>query len=470
MNKTRLIIKYIALDFLAAMLAWGLFFIYRKCYVDGGFNSYYLRYVWIDAKLYLGLVFIPSFWIVLHALIGLYRSVYRKSRLKEFFQVLTTSILGVLILFFLLLLDDEVNAYSSYYESIAVLFTLHFIPTSLFRIILSSQIAHKIQRRKIGFQTLLVGSGPRAQKIYTELVSAKKSEGHFFAGFVNINGENTAISEIPRIGSKDELPQLIEELSIQEVIIATEEHQKDQIASIISKLDGLQIIIKVIPNLHQHLAGMVKMGNVFGAVLIEIETNVLPPWQKFLKRTFDIITALTVLVIGLPFYVLVGVLVKMGSKGPVFYTQKRIGLGGKPFDIIKFRSMYTDAEAAGPQLSKEDDPRITRMGKFLRKTRIDEFPQFYNVLVGDMSLVGPRPERQFFIDQIVVQAPHYRRLQKVKPGITSWGQVKYGYAENVDEMIERLEYDLLYLENISIVLDLKILIYTVIIMFQGRGQ
>jgi exopolysaccharide biosynthesis polyprenyl glycosylphosphotransferase len=470
LNKTRLIIKYIALDFLAAMLAWGLFFIYRKCYVDGGFNSYYLRYVWIDAKLYLGLVFIPSFWIVLHALIGLYRSVYRKSRLKEFFQVLTTSILGVLILFFLLLLDDEVNAYSSYYESIAVLFTLHFIPTSLFRIILSSQIAHTIQRRKIGFQTLLVGSGPRAQKIYTELVSAKKSEGHFFAGFVNINGENTAISEIPRIGSKDELPQLIEELSIQEVIIATEEHQKDQIASIISKLDGLQIIIKVIPNLHQHLAGMVKMGNVFGAVLIEIETNVLPPWQKFLKRTFDIITALTVLVIGLPFYVLVGVLVKMGSKGPVFYTQKRIGLGGKPFDIIKFRSMYTDAEAAGPQLSKEDDPRITRMGKFLRKTRIDEFPQFYNVLVGDMSLVGPRPERQFFIDQIVVQAPHYRRLQKVKPGITSWGQVKYGYAENVDEMIERLEYDLLYLENISIVLDLKILIYTVIIMFQGRGQ
>lgn len=470
MNKTRLIIKYIALDFLAAMLAWGLFFIYRKCYVDGGFNSYYLRYVWIDAKLYLGLVFIPSFWIVLHALIGLYRSVYRKSRLKEFFQVLTTSILGVLILFFLLLLDDEVNAYSSYYESIAVLFTLHFIPTSLFRIILSSQIAHKIQRRKIGFQTLLVGSGPRAQKIYTELVSAQKSEGHFFAGFVNINGENTAISEIPRIGSKDELPQLIEELSIQEVIIATEEHQKDQIASIISKLDGLQIIIKVIPNLHQHLAGMVKMGNVFGAVLIEIETNVLPPWQKFLKRTFDIITALAVLVIGLPFYVLVGVLVKMGSKGPVFYTQKRIGLGGKPFDIIKFRSMYTDAEAAGPQLSKEDDPRITRMGKFLRKTRIDEFPQFCNVLLGDMSLVGPRPERQFFIDQIVVQAPHYRRLQKVKPGITSWGQVKYGYAENVDEMIERLEYDLLYLENISIVLDLKILIYTVIIMFQGRGQ
>lgn len=452
------------------MIAWGVFFIYRKCYVDGGFNPYYLRYVWGDSKLYLGLVLIPSFWIVLHALIGLYRSVYRKSRLKEFLQVLTTSMLGVLILFFTLLLDDEVSAYRSYYESIGVLFTLHFVPTSVFRIILSSRIAHKIKNREIGFKTLLVGSGPRAQKIYNELVSAKKSEGHFFKGYVNINGENTAVREITKLGSKEEIPAILSEQGIQEVIIATEEHQSDQIASIIAKLDGLNVVIKVIPNLYQHLAGMVKMGNVFGAVLIEVETNVLPPWQKFLKRSFDIITSLSVLILGLPFYVLIGALVKLGSKGPVFYTQERIGLGGKPFDIIKFRSMKVDAEASGPQLSKENDPRITQIGGFLRKTRLDEFPQFWNVLVGDMSVVGNRPERQFFIDQIVEKAPHYKRLQKIKPGITSWGQVKYGYAENVDEMIERLQYDLLYLENISIVLDLKILIYTVLIMVQGRGK
>jgi exopolysaccharide biosynthesis polyprenyl glycosylphosphotransferase len=212
------------------------------------------------------------------------------------------------------------------------------------------------------------------------------------------------------------------------------------------------------------------MGNVFGAVLIEVQTNVLPPWQKFLKRSFDIMTSLLVLVFGLPMYIFIAALVKMGSKGPVFYTQERIGLGGKPFDIIKFRSMKVDAEAGGPQLSKEDDPRITGMGKFLRKTRLDEFPQFWNVLMGDMSVVGNRPERKYFIDQIVEKAPHYRRLHKIKPGITSWGQVKYGYAENVDEMIDRLQYDLLYLENISIILDLKILIYTVLIMVQGRGK
>ena len=470
MNRRRLIIKYLLLDFAAAMIAWGLFFIYRKCFVEGGYNPYYLRYVWSDSKLYLGLFLIPLFWIILYTLFGLYKNVYRKSRLKEFLTVLTLSVSGVLILFFALLLDDEVTAYRSYYESITVLFALHFIPTAIFRILLSSNIAGKIKNRVIGFRTLLVGSGPKANAIFSELSMAKKSEGHFFQGYVNINGEESHIVNLEKLGSKEDIVQIIADKEIQEVIVATEEYQKKDIATIISALDGEQVVIKVIPDLYQHLAGMVKMGNVFGAVLIEVETNVLPPWQKFIKRTFDILMSIGVLVFGFPFYVLIGLMLKLGSKGPVFFSQERIGLGGKPFNIIKFRSMRVDAEAAGPQLAKEDDPRITKMGKFLRKTRLDEFPQFWNVLVGDMSVVGNRPERQFFIDQIVQKAPHYKRLHKIKPGITSWGQVKYGYAENVDEMVERLRYDLLYLENISILLDLKILIYTVLIMAQGRGK
>lgn len=470
MNKTKLIIKYLVLDFLAAMVAWGAFFIFRKCYVDGIFNSYYLRYVWSDHKLYIGVIVIPLFWLMLHGLIGLYRNVYRKSRLREFLQVMTTSVFGVLILFFTLLLDDEVLEYRNYYQYVSVLFVLHFGLTAIFRFVLSSRVAYQIKSRKIGFPTILVGSGQRAQKIYDELISAKKSEGHFFEGYVNINGEETSIDGLKKLGSKNNLIEIIKELKIKEVLIAIEENQKTEIAEILSILDGENIVIKVIPNLYQHLAGMVKMGNVFGAVLIEIKIDVLPPWQKFIKRLFDILTSVFILVLGFPFYLLIGLLVKFSSEGPMFFSQERIGLGGKPFNIFKYRSMRIDAEAEGPQLSKENDPRITALGKLLRKTRIDEFPQFWNVLKGDMSLVGPRPERQFFINQITEKAPHYRRLHRIKPGITSWGQIKYGYAENVDEMVERLQYDLLYLENISIVLDLKILIYTVLIMFQARGK
>ena len=470
MNKTKLIIKYLVLDFLAAMVAWGAFFIFRKCYVYGIFNSYYLRYVWSDHKLYIGVIVIPLFWLMLHGLIGLYRNVYRKSRLREFLQVMTTSVFGVLILFFTLLLDDEVLEYRNYYQYVSVLFVLHFGLTAIFRFVLSSRVAYQIKSRKIGFPTILVGSGQRAQKIYDELISAKKSEGHFFEGYVNINGEETSIDGLKKLGSKNNLIEIIKELKIKEVLIAIEENQKTEIAEILSILDGENIVIKVIPNLYQHLAGMVKMGNVFGAVLIEIKIDVLPPWQKFVKRLFDILTSVFILVLGFPFYLLIGLLVKFSSEGPMFFSQERIGLGGKPFNIFKYRSMRIDAEAEGPQLSKENDPRITALGKLLRKTRIDEFPQFWNVLKGDMSLVGPRPERQFFINQITEKAPHYRRLHRIKPGITSWGQVKYGYAENVDEMLERLQYDLLYLENISIVLDLKILIYTVLIMFQARGK
>lgn len=191
---------------------------------------------------------------------------------------------------------------------------------------------------------------------------------------------------------------------------------------------------------------------------------------RFIKRAFDICFSLFVMVLGLPLLILLMVITKLTSRGPVFYKQQRIGINEQPFDIYKFRSMYVDAEKSGPQLSRDDDPRITKWGRIMRKTRLDELPQFWNVLRGDMSIVGPRPERQHFIQQILAKAPGYKLLLSIKPGITSIGQVNYGYAEDVDQMCQRMLFDLRYFNEVNIMTDIQIILQTVKVMFQGKGK
>jgi exopolysaccharide biosynthesis polyprenyl glycosylphosphotransferase len=472
MNKKLQTLKYLITDAFCASAAWTLFYIFRKLYIETEkFGTVPLIF---DRHFWSGLAFVVGFWLLIYYLTGTYRNIYRKSRLKETGQTFLISMIGVLILFFTLILDDEVVSYRSYYQSILVLFVLHFGLTAIFRGILSTITNHRIHRRIIGFNTILVGSNANALRLFTEMESQAKSSGNKFVGFVHVDNKNGYSQELkknlPHLGELNDLKHLITKYNVEEVIIAIESFEHENIEKIVNELDYRGIIIKVIPDMYDILSGSVKMTSIFGAPLIEISREIMPAWEQSVKRIFDIVMSIFVLTAFSWVYLLVSAAVKFTSRGPVMYSHERIGWHGKPFMIHKFRSMYVDAEKHGPALSSKHDPRITPLGRFLRKVRLDEIPQFYNVLIGEMSIVGPRPERQYFIDQIVKIAPHYKHLHKVRPGITSWGQVKYGYAENVTEMVERLKYDIIYIENMSLGIDMKILIYTALIVVQGRGK
>ena len=464
-------IKLIAADFGAALVAWMCFYLLRKYLLNEMTGYHFTEGALFD--LTGSAVVIAIFWVILYTLIGEYRDIFRKSRLAEILRLGRASLLGAVVIFFTLLLDDQgVVNYRAYYKTFTAYLLLHFFISALLRTMAVTSMQRQIRRGRISFPTLLVGANALALQTFHELARTSRHLGLRLVGFASVGDtiDPGLAAELPDRGSYQRLPALVRALKIEQVVIAIEPSEHRLIQDILTLLDGSPTRISILPDLYQMLLGSVKVNHLFGTPLIEIKQDLLPVWQVVLKRGIDVVGSALFMLLGWWIYAFTAMMVKMSSPGPVFYRQERIGRNGHPFRIIKFRSMFVDAEQQGPALSSDHDPRITSWGRFMRKVRLDELPQFWNVLKGDMSIVGPRPERQFFIDQIIKIAPHYRHLHRVRPGLTSLGQVKYGYAETVEQMVERLKFDILYIENMSIAMDFRVLLYTLKIIVEGRGK
>jgi exopolysaccharide biosynthesis polyprenyl glycosylphosphotransferase len=465
LNKRIERILILAIDFITINLAW---FIYYQLRVSSRW------FALLAMPEFLGPMLVMYFyWLVIFTFVGMYRTWFASSRLDEISTLFKASFVGIFLLFFLILIDDYLNGAGSTTR------ILIFIYWGLFMFLTGTGrlFVRSFQRNLLikGFgrkNALIVGFNENAKDVQNQL-KQHPALGLDVVGYIKAHNscDDSEYMGIKTVGVISELQEMIDKFNAKEVIIALEREDKDALVEIIAKCEPKNVGLKIVPDLYEILSGQARTSQIYGIPLIDIMPQLMPEWEKKLKRLIDIGVSLAFLIISSPVLLVTAILIKLESEGDIFYRQERCGINGSLFKIIKFRSMRNDAEKlTGPVWSQKDDPRITKIGKFIRRTRIDEIPQIINVLKGEMSIVGPRPERPYFVEKLSKEIPYYKRRLKVRPGITGWAQVKHKYDENIEDVKIKLRYDLFYIENMSLRMDFKILFRTVFVMILGQGH
>jgi exopolysaccharide biosynthesis polyprenyl glycosylphosphotransferase len=466
MNRKKQMFQYVISDALMAVVVWVIFFVFRRYANDSKLFPDVV--IWApNYSFWIMLLVYPAYCLFIHYLSGYYLRPFQKQFFIELITTFIASLLITLTIFFVLLLGDLVISNHYYYVAFGVLFILQFGFTYIARLIITLYVTAKIKKGQIGFNTLIVGTGNNAQAIFSQLQLSKQA-GNRVVGFV-ATGDIMCVDKDKILCSLPEIASIIQLHKVVELFIAMDSTDERIIFSIINSLLIYPVSIKILPRTYEFLSARVKINQFLSSPYIEITALSMADWQLCTKRIFDIVVSAFVLIFFSPIFLYLMIRVKRDTQGSVFYRQERVGLHGRTFKIIKFRTMYNNAENGVPQLTTKEDDRITPFGAVMRRYRLDELPQFYNILKGEMSIVGPRPERKFFINQIMKIAPYYCLLYNVRPGLTSWGPIKVGYTDTMDKMVIRLKYDILYLENMSLLSDMQILFFTLSIIIKGKG-